>query len=66
MKTFTATHSHNSKKVPVIEHTPIYDLAAYQQQQQQLKRKKLLKNLSETVIFLGMAGLTLSTLFLGG
>ena len=39
MKTFTATHSHAQNNLK--EHSPIYDLAAYQQRQRQLKRKKL-------------------------
>ncbi|WP_151839281.1 hypothetical protein [Acinetobacter junii] len=63
MKTFTATHSHAQKNLK--EHSPIYDLAAYQQRQRQLKRKKLLKNFFDTAIFVSVAGFTFSMLFWG-
>lgn len=63
MKTFTATHSHTQNNVK--EHSPIYDLAAYQQRQRQFKRKKLLKNLFDTAIFASAAGFTFSMLFWG-
>ncbi|EHU1482467.1 hypothetical protein A1Z73_RS10350 [Acinetobacter baumannii] len=63
MKSFTATHSHTQNSV--LEHTPIYDLAAYQQRQRQFKRQKLLKNLSDTAIFVSVAGFTFSMLFWG-
>lgn len=63
MKTFTATHSHAQNNLK--EHSPIYDLAAYQQRQRQLKRKKVLKNIFDTAIFISVAGLSFSTLFWG-
>jgi hypothetical protein len=63
MKTFTATHAHAQNNLK--EHSPVYDMDAYQQRQRQLKRKKLLKNIFDTSIFVSVVGLTLSTLFLG-
>ncbi|EXD24290.1 hypothetical protein [Acinetobacter baumannii] len=63
MKTFTATHSCTQNNVK--EHTPIYDLDAYQKRQRQFKRKKLLKNLFDTAIFASAAGFTFSMLFWG-
>lgn len=63
MKSFTATHSHTQNNVK--EHSPIYDLAAYQHRQRQFKRQKLLKNLFDTAIFVSAAGFTFSMLFWG-
>ncbi|MBP8005481.1 MAG: hypothetical protein KAZ18_01095 [Acinetobacter sp.] len=63
MKIFTATHSHAQNNLK--EHSPINDLDAYQQRQRQLKRKKLLKNIFDTAIFISVAGLSFSTLFWG-
>ncbi|HFX6350245.1 TPA: hypothetical protein ACIFDI_001111 [Acinetobacter baumannii] len=63
MKTFTATHSHTQNSIK--EHTPIYDLAAYQQRQRQFKRQKLLKNFFDTAIFVSVAGFTFSMFFWG-
>lgn len=63
MKTFTATHSCTKNNLK--EHSPIYDLAAYQQRQRKIKRQRLLKNLTDTAIFISIAGLTFSTLFWG-
>ncbi|MEN8292077.1 hypothetical protein ABFO59_06280 [Acinetobacter radioresistens] len=63
MKPFTATHTHAQNSIR--EHSPIYDLAAYQQRQRKLKKQRLLKNLTDTAIFISMAGFTFSTLFWG-
>lgn len=63
MNSFTSIHSHAQNSVK--EHSPIYDLDAYQQRQRQLKRKKLLKNIFDTAIFISVAGLSFSTLFWG-
>ena len=63
MKLFASKHSHTQNFVK--EHSPIYDLAAYQQRQRQLKRKKVLKNIFDTAIFISVAGLSFSTLFWG-
>ena len=48
-----------------IEHTPIYDLAAYYQRKRQLQRKQRFKNLIDGFAFLCVAVLTFSMLFLG-
>ncbi|MGL2983000.1 hypothetical protein ACSVHF_03700 [Acinetobacter baumannii] len=63
MKTFALKNSPTQN--PVLEHTPIYDLDAYQQRQRKFKRKKLLKNLFNTAIFASAAGFTFSLLFWG-
>lgn len=63
MKTFATKHTHAQNNLK--EHSPIYDLAAYQQRQRQLKRHRFLKNLTDTAIFISVASLTFSTLFLG-
>ncbi|AUM29145.1 MULTISPECIES: hypothetical protein [Acinetobacter calcoaceticus/baumannii complex] len=63
MKTFTATRSHTQNNVK--EHSPIYDLAAYQQRQRQFKRQKLIKNIFDVAIVISIAGFTFSTLFWG-
>ncbi|MFW1665075.1 hypothetical protein [Acinetobacter ursingii] len=63
MKTLASTHSHTQNFVK--EHSPIYDLAAYQQRQRNIKRQRLLKNLTDTAIFISVAGFTFSTLFWG-
>lgn len=49
MKYFALTQSHTQNNVK--EHSPIYNLAAYQQRQRQFKRQKLLKNFFDTAIF---------------
>lgn len=53
------------KSIHAVEHTPIYDFAAYQQRQKQRKRAKLLKNILQTVSALSVAAFTFSMLFLG-
>ena len=63
MKTFASTHSRTSKKVK--EHSPIYDLEAYLERQRKLKQQKLLKNFVDATVFLSMAVMTFSILFMG-
>lgn len=63
MKHFALTHSYIQNNVK--EHSPIYDLGAYQQRQRQFKRQKLLKNFFDTAIFISVAGFTFSMLFWG-
>jgi len=63
MKYFALTQSHTQNNVK--EHSPIYNLAAYQQRQRQFKRQKLLKNFFDTAIFISIAGFTFSMLFWG-
>ncbi|WP_064534638.1 hypothetical protein [Acinetobacter baumannii] len=58
-----ATYSHTQNNVK--EHSPVYDLDAYEKRQRQFKRKKLLKNLFDTAIFASAAGFTFSMLFWG-
>ena len=53
------------KNSHVIEHTPIYDLDAYQQRQKKLKFAKLRKNIFETFSFCFCIVLTFSMLYLG-
>lgn len=65
MNTSKSAHSVRTRMHSAIEHTPIYDLAAYHQRERQFKRKKLLKNLFETTIFVSFAGFTFLTLFWG-
>ena len=48
-----------------IEHTPVYDLAAYNQRKRQLQRKQRFKNFIDGITFLCVAVLTFSMLFLG-
>lgn len=65
MKLFASMHSRTQKNVQVIEHTPIYDLAAYEKRQKQRKHTQIrfqtLKALSTLCIFC----MTFSILFLG-
>lgn len=53
------------KNAHIIEHTPIYDLAAYQQRQRKNKRHQILKNAAETSMYFCAAALTFSMLFWG-
>lgn len=48
-----------------IEHTPVYDLAAYYQRKRQHQRKQLLKNFIDGITFICMSAITFSMLFLG-
>ena len=61
MTTSALTHSRTSKLVK--EHSPIYDLEAYQTRQRQLKRQRLIKNLIDTTVFISLASFTFSMLF---
>ena len=65
MKPFASMHSRTQKNEQVIEHTPIYDLAAYEKRQKQRKQTQIhfqtLKALSTLCIFC----MTFSILFLG-
>ncbi|MEB3755099.1 hypothetical protein [Acinetobacter sp. MD2(2019)] len=54
------------KSIQVIEHTPIYDLHAYNARQSRFKRQKLLKNFIEASSFICLMGITFSTLFFVG
>ena len=50
---------------PAPEHTPIYDLAAFEQRLKKRKTQKLLKNTFAGLAQICMAVLTFSILFLG-
>lgn len=63
MKTFASTHSRTQNNLK--EHSPIYDLEAYLERQRKLKQKKLLKNFVDATVFLSMAVMTFSILFMG-
>ncbi|WP_171492630.1 hypothetical protein [Acinetobacter brisouii] len=54
------------KKIQVIEHTPIYDLHAYNLRQSRLKRQKIRKNLVEALSFLCLISITFSILLMKG
>ena len=55
----------HSKNAHIIEHTPIYDLAAFEQRLKKRKTQKLLKNTFAGLAQICMAVLTFSILFLG-
>lgn len=60
-----ARASAHSKNAHIIEHTPIYDLAAFEQRLKKRKNQKLLKNTVAGLAQLCMVVLTFSILFLG-
>jgi hypothetical protein len=62
VRTRTPAHSKNAH---IIEHTPIYDLAAFEQRLKKRKTQKLLKNTFAGLAQICMAVLTFSILFLG-
>lgn len=63
MKPFASTHLSTQNNVK--EHTPIYDIEAYQIRQRQFKRQRLIKNLVDTTVFTSLASITFSMLFWG-
>ncbi|WP_242052529.1 hypothetical protein [Acinetobacter baumannii] len=63
MKHFASAHSCTQNNVH--EHSPIYDLAAYEQRQRKLKRKQILKNLLDTTVFFSACSVVFSMLFWG-
>ena len=60
-----ARTSAHSKNAHIIEHTPITDLAAFEQRLKKRKNQKLLKNTFVGLAQICMAVLTFSILFLG-
>ncbi len=60
-----ARTSAHSKNAHIIEHTPITDLAAFEQRLKKRKTQKLLKNTFAGLAQICMAVLTFSILFLG-
>ena len=65
MKHFASAHSCNKKNAHITEHTPIYDLAAYEQRQRKLKRTQILKNILDTTVFFSACSIVFSLLFWG-
>ncbi|MFW1997622.1 hypothetical protein [Acinetobacter ursingii] len=55
----------HSKKAHIIEHTPIYDLEAYEKRLKQRKIQQFFKNLLANSIILSTFVLTFSLLFIG-
>lgn len=53
------------KNSHIIEHTPVYDLVAFEKRQKKLKFVKLRKNIFETFSFCFCIVLTFSMLYLG-
>ncbi|WP_439036070.1 hypothetical protein [Acinetobacter sp. PC34] len=60
---FASTHSRSQNSVR--EHSPIYDLAAYEKRQRKLKRKQILKNILDTTVFFSACSIVFSLLFWG-
>ena len=63
MKHFANAHSCAQNNVR--EHSPIYDLAAYEKRQRKLKRKQILKNILDTTVFFSACSIVFSLLFWG-
>lgn len=49
----------------VKEHSPIYDLAAYETRQRKLKRKQIIKNILDIAVFFFSCSMAFSLLFWG-
>ena len=63
MKHFANAHSYTQKNVR--EHSPLYDLQAYEQRQRKLKRKQIFKNILDTTVFFSACSIVFSLLFWG-
>ena len=62
---FTRVQDESYARVNVKEHSPIYDLAAYEKRQRKLKRKHILKNILDTTVFFSACSIVFSLLFWG-
>ena len=62
---FTRVQDESYARVNVKEHSPIYDLAAYEKRQRKLKRKQILKNILDTIVFFSACSIVFSLLFWG-
>ena len=60
---FTRVQDESYARVNVKEHSPIYDLAAYEKRQRKLKRKQILKNILDTIVFFSACSIVFSLLF---
>lgn len=63
MTSFSTKHSCAQNNVK--EHSPIYDLAAYETHQRKLKRKQITKNILDTAVFFFSCSMAFSLLFWG-
>ncbi|WP_223236759.1 hypothetical protein [Acinetobacter baumannii] len=63
MKPFASAHSCTQNNVR--EHSPIYDLAAYEKRQRKLKLKQIFKNILDTTVFFSACSIVFSLLFWG-
>lgn len=63
MKHFANVHSCTQNNVK--EHSPVYDLQAYEQRQRKLKRKQIFKNILDTTVFFSACSIVFSLLFWG-
>lgn len=63
MKHFANVHSCTQNNVK--EHSPLYDLQAYEQRQRKLKRKQIFKNILDTTVFFSACSIVFSLLFWG-
>ena len=62
---FTRVQDESYARVNVKEHSPIYDLPAYETRQRKLKRKQILKNILDTTVFFSACSIVFSLLFWG-
>ena len=62
---FTRVQDESYARVNVKEHSPIYDLPAYETRQRKLKRKQILKNILDTIVFFSACSIVFSLLFWG-
>ena len=62
---FTRVQDESYARVNVKEHSPIYDLPAYEKRQRKLKRKQILKNILDTIVFFSACSIVFSLLFWG-
>ena len=62
---FTRAQDESYDRVNVKEHSPIYDLPAYETRQRKLKRKQILKDILDTTVFFSACSIVFSLLFWG-
>ena len=62
---FTRVQDESYAPVNVKEHSPVYDLQAYEQRQRKLKRKQIFKNILDTTVFFSACSIVFSLLFWG-
>ena len=62
---FTRVQDESYARVNVKEHSPIYDLPAYETRHRKRKRKQILKNILDTTVFFSACSIVFSLLFWG-